>query len=301
MSKNKKIVISIILILLVISIVVLAIVLKDSNDLNSNYEGEGIENFYGHNRVFYAEITKVSDKYILVDGTDINDINYQGEFELSIGKSTKIIKDEQEIKVEDLKIGDYVEIEFYGNIAETYPAKIKDVSEIKFLSNQEYKEKESELKDEASLIYNFYTQEITAKYKILTEIGADYSSQDAIQDNCFVVIRTNKIYNENLYTEFMQKYQNKEFAFIRLVKTTIEGDPIIYDIKYDNVTNKIVVIYDNTRDEFASEENKVRTIDEYENISEYHYNEKTYLVAYNGELNDEKFSTGELMIIAILN
>lgn len=51
-----------------------------------------------------------------------------------------------------------------------------------------------------------------------------------------------------------------------MAQTTVEGDLIITDIK--NEIDKVIVITDNTRDKFSSEEDRKITIETYKNIEE---------------------------------
>lgn len=57
---------------------------------------------------------------ILVEGNMEDDTMYD-KASVGIEKKTKIYKNEEEIKVEDLKGGEIVEIIFEGPIAESYP------------------------------------------------------------------------------------------------------------------------------------------------------------------------------------
>lgn len=70
---------------------------------------------------------------LLVDGLDVNDINYRDEFSLKIVEET-VIEWRGTVKtIDDLKVGDTVSITYEGEIAETYPAKISDVVKVQIL------------------------------------------------------------------------------------------------------------------------------------------------------------------------
>ncbi len=126
----------------------------------------------------------------------------------------------------------------------------------------------------------------------------EYSTADAIKDNCFASFNSG-IYNEEVYNSFMEKYKNKETAFIRVGNTTIEGDLMLYDILYYEPENKVYLVTDFTRDVYGSEREIELT--EYENLSEYTYENKSYLVLYNGELNEETFYSSSVNIVAFLS
>ena len=145
----------------------------------------------------------------------------------------------------------------------------------------------------------FYTSDITAKYTDIRELDENYSTSDAQLDNCFVIGAM--VHNDNLYAEFMNNYQNKEEAFIRVAQNTIEGDCIIYDIRYNVEDNKILMVKDNTRDEFAAENDRTIKFTKYQNIGTYQNDNGLYWVAYNDEINEENFSSENTFVITRIN
>ena len=168
------------------------------------------------------------------------------------------------------------------------------------ISKKDYDYLYNYLIDDDITIKNFYTDEIITKYKIITDLDVDYSIEDAMKDGCFVVNHA-RVYNENLYSEFMQNYNDKKFAFIRLVKPTVEGDIFILDIKYDNELDKIVVLCDNTRDEFSAQEDRIISIRDYDKIGSYRHDGNLYWVAYNGELNEQTFDSNDVLVLTVIN
>lgn len=90
---------------------------------------------------FYAKIKDIREyngiTSIKVEGLDINDINYRGEFDFSIKEETIITWRGQDIKVSDLKVGSNISITFYGGILESYPAQITNVKKIKLLDDKD--------------------------------------------------------------------------------------------------------------------------------------------------------------------
>lgn len=87
---------------------------------------------------FYATITNIEKDYMHVNGLDINDINYQGEFTFSISKNTNLEWRGTRIENKDLTIGDNISITFTGEVQETYPAKIHNVIRIQLLKDKEF-------------------------------------------------------------------------------------------------------------------------------------------------------------------
>lgn len=124
---------------------------------------------------------------------------------------------------------------------------------------------------ETNALDEFYDTKLTTGYVNIKQIKEDYTIEEAINDKCFVVSHA-KVYNENLYEDFMNKYNNKESAYIRLVQPTTEGDLVIYDVKYDKDSDKIILVTDSTRDKFAADNDRIISLHEYEKIGTYRYN-----------------------------
>lgn len=154
---------------------------------------------------------------------------------------------------------------------------------------------------ETNALDEFYDTKLTTGYVNIKQIKEDYIIEEAINDKCFVVNHA-KVYNENLYEEFMNKYNNKESAYIRLVQPTTEGDLVIYDIKYDKDNDKIILVTDSTRDKFAADNDRIISLHEYEKIGTYRYNNgNLFWVVYNGDINDETFDTDNTFILTVVN
>ena len=75
-----------------------------------------------------------------------------------------------------------------------------------------------------------------------------------------------------------------------MAQTTVEGDLIITDIKYE--IDKVIVITDNTKDKFSSEEDRKITIETYKNIEEVLDLDKdpaiSSLIVYNDNKEDSR-------------
>ncbi len=114
------------------------------------------------------------------------------------------------------------------------------------------------------------------------------------------------VHNDNLYSEFKEKYNNKKSVFIRVAQNTDDGNLYLIDILYDSKENKVKLVKDTTRDKFLAQENRTIEYKTYEKIGTWHYQNSTYWVAYNGELpNDIKIenliNSEDLFIIATIN
>lgn len=154
-------------------------------------------------------------------------------------------------------------------------------------------------KKEFSDLDRFYSSYITRDYKDIRELDEDYNKEQAGVDNCFVIGAM--VHNENLYSDFMENYKNKNDAFIRVAQNTVEGDLILDDIMYDKNKDKIYIVTDSTRDKFSTENDRIIQLREYEAITEYEYKDHLYWVAYNGELNDTTFESENIFVITTIN
>lgn len=153
-------------------------------------------------------------------------------------------------------------------------------------------------------VNDFYNHSITENYIDIRTLSKNYSKEQAQKDNCFVIGAM--IHNDNLYSEFMKKYNEKENAFIRVVQSTIEGDIFIIDILYEARNNKIHLVKDDTRDVFSAQEDRTIKYKTYEKTGVWNYQDSQYWVAYNGELPDGNtaeylINSENLFIIATIN
>ena len=76
------------------------------------------------------------------------------------------------------------------------------------------------------------------EYKDFSEISETYSNEDAINDNCIVIVN-DKLVSNNLskFEEFVRKTENNEMQEIRIFKEISDDynlHSIIYDISYEN-------------------------------------------------------------------
>lgn len=153
-------------------------------------------------------------------------------------------------------------------------------------------------------INDFYNHSITSEYKPITTLPKNYSKEQAQKDNCFIIGAM--VHNDNLYSEFMDKYNKKQDAFIRVVQSTIEGDIFIIDVLYEAKNNKIHLIKDDTRDKFSAQEDRTIKYKTYEKTGIWNYLNLQYWVAYNGELPNREgaeysINSDDLFIITTIN
>ena len=153
-------------------------------------------------------------------------------------------------------------------------------------------------------INDFYNHTVTSNYEDIRNLPDNYSKEQAQKDNCFILGAM--VHNDNLYSEFMEKYNKKENAFIRVVQSTAEGDIFIIDVLYEATNNKIHLVKDNTRDKFSAQEDRNIEYKTYEKTGVWNYQNSQYWVVYNGELPDGTkaeytLNSDELYIITQIN
>ncbi len=108
------------------------------------------------------------------------------------------------------------------------------------------------------------------EHELIENVPVEYPIDQAIKDGC-VVISNNAVFNKGRLDDFIintsADNENRQSDFIRIVKYTIEGDPIITDLEYKKGAGYILT-YDNTRDAFGAD-TKITT---YEDMPEEIYN-----------------------------
>lgn len=127
-------------IILIILLIVIALVIGYFVGYKRAYDK--IENasqnisYNNSQQTFYAEIKEINNNNIWVQGLSVNDINYRGEFTISVIGETEIEWRNAKINLTDLNEGDNISITFTGEILESYPAQIKDVVKIQLLDDE---------------------------------------------------------------------------------------------------------------------------------------------------------------------
>ena len=108
------------------------------------------------------------------------------------------------------------------------------------------------------------------EHELIENVPVEYPIDQAIKDGC-VVISNNAVFNKGRLDDFIintsADNENRQSDFIRIVKYTIERDPIITDLEYKKGAGYILT-YDNTRDAFGAD-TKITT---YEDMPEEIYN-----------------------------
>lgn len=88
------------------------------------------------NQTFYATITEIDEEILVADGLEVNDINFRGLFSLSVTQVDKYEWRYETIEANQLEVGDNISITFRGDILESSPAQLQDVTRIQVLDDQ---------------------------------------------------------------------------------------------------------------------------------------------------------------------
>ncbi|NLN40599.1 MAG: DUF3221 domain-containing protein [Clostridiales bacterium] len=80
---------------------------------------------------FNATVLENDQSFLLVEPeADSSELSSADKISVSLGKTTLVNADGDEIRVDDIKEGDRVQIFYDGQIAESYPAQIHNCSKI---------------------------------------------------------------------------------------------------------------------------------------------------------------------------
>ncbi len=85
---------------------------------------------------FYAVIEQVQGQSILVQGLQVNDVNYRGRFHFTVTEKTQLSWRGTELALAELEPGDTVSITFTGAVRESEPAGLERVLRIQLLDDE---------------------------------------------------------------------------------------------------------------------------------------------------------------------
>lgn len=87
-------------------------------------------------QTFYASVSQINGDTFWVKGLEVNDINYRGEFTFSIKEETAVLWRGTPITPGDLEPNDTISITFQGEVLESYPAMIQNVTKVQLLEDE---------------------------------------------------------------------------------------------------------------------------------------------------------------------
>ena len=105
--------------------------------------------------------------------------------------------------------------------------------------------------------YNYENNDVSdtnvKEQKAIEELPSDYQMEQAIKDGC-VVITSNEVFNKSRLDSFITNTnansKSRQSDYIRVVKYTIEGAPVITDLEY-KAGEGYKLTTDNTRDGYS--------------------------------------------------
>lgn len=86
-------------------------------------------------QTFYAEILSIRDNSLHVSGLSVNDINFRSEFTFSVSADTLIQWHCTDLSLDQLEEGDHIAVSFSGEILETFPARVLNVTRLQLLDD----------------------------------------------------------------------------------------------------------------------------------------------------------------------
>lgn len=87
-------------------------------------------------QTFYAKITGLNGEQFAVQGLQVNDINFRGEFTFSVTEETALLWRGNAMELSEFDIGDSVSVTFTGAVLESYPAVIQEVTRVQLLNDE---------------------------------------------------------------------------------------------------------------------------------------------------------------------
>ena len=122
---------------------------------------------------FYAEITDIGGiegTYFTVRGLEVNDVNFRGDFTLSVTEDTEIEWNFMEIVPKQLQVGNSIAVTFSGDIQESDPAQIGNVTKIRLLEDEveplPKQEEEQSMMDAKPVIYLYPQEDMKISVKL---------------------------------------------------------------------------------------------------------------------------------------
>ena len=113
---------------------------EEMKEYEERFEEELRQNEDTIGDVFNAKIKEIRENNgittILIEGLETNDINHRGDFDFSIDNDTELLWNNTKIEISDLKEGQNVSITSTGEVLESYPAQLTEVTKIIVLEDE---------------------------------------------------------------------------------------------------------------------------------------------------------------------
>ena len=113
---------------------------EEMKEYEERFEEELRQNEDTIGDVFNAKIKEIRENNgittILIEGLETNDINHRRDFDFSIDNDTELLWNNTEIEISDLNEGQIVSITSTGEVLESYPAQLTEVTKIIVLEDE---------------------------------------------------------------------------------------------------------------------------------------------------------------------
>lgn len=140
------------------------------------------------------------------------------------------------------------------------------------------------LKENIDVFKTIKNTDFMTNYCDIKQLPKDYSIEDAIKDNCFV-LTTNPATNTNLLEKLLNNVQNEQNSELRIIGKEIMSDSmIVYDVKYVAADKKYYVCVDTSRGNNSNSYNYF----EYDALNKIEDNNSSIII-----INPEKISMFE--------
>lgn len=196
------------------------------------------------------------------------------------------LQDQNDSKITYLGLG--YKIVFYPGVSPTEPLKESNSKKGSwFMDFKKPDENNRAHIKKIETIDDFYNTELTKDYDI-RKLPKDYKPQAEIATDFIELAKVN---------DFLKKRQDNKSSFIRTAAITVEGDWVFKDVLYYAPTNQLLVVIDNSRDEFSRSEDKKIFLVKYDNTEIHQNNNSKIWVVYQGDRYKPESSSYESLFI----
>ena len=161
--------------------------------------------------------------------------------------------------------------------------KIKTVNEVEKSPEIVNDNENTEETSEPENVENIENTENEYGFMELKALPVDYSKDQAINDNCVVLLSEYEVYNTELLAEFEGKVKSNQNAFVRVYTLSADGILYIYDAELKD--GVFTMTSDWSRDENQKVEEGVEKItpNEYK-MSEYEFSKQESVINENDQI-----------------
>lgn len=127
----------------------------------------------------------------------------------------------------------------------------------------------------------------------LRKLPSNYTIEDAKKDH----LPVNRL-SLSAANQLIENYKSQKTTHLQIALTTVEGDLILRDVLYYAPTKQLLVVTDDTRDQFSSKENRTITLTEYHHLEIINDKHGQKLFAYQGDQFQPLSSSQKTLFLA---